>query len=673
MQKSIALSVAAGFLIFLPLTAVAAESAEESDIIVTATRSEQENVYIPTAIAVISHEEIVASGAVHLAEVLRGHGGIQLSDLYGDGSRVSIGMRGFGETANANTLILVDGRRLNNPDIADPDLNSVSLKDIERIEIIQGSGSVLYGDQAVGGVINIITRKVEGSALDVNAMAGSHGRRTLQAYAANAFDNGIAVYLSAESREADNYRRHNMADYSNGFGRVEYVYGSGELYLELQSVSDNLETPGALFADEVETDRRQSLPEYASDFSDIESETARLGIRQQLSEHWSLLAEYAERDADGEFLLNFRGCVTFASCSTMPNRQDRELRSFTPRLSGRYETSNGPLLLTLGVDGEESEYFLQSQFGTQQSDQQTQGLYFQGVFPLMQRVDLVTGYRQAEVENRLVDRPAFGQGVPDDADLDGDVSILSLGFNVRANDHLRHFIRYEENFRFAKVDEHTSSPVVPDFFTGMAGDPLRTQTGDSLEIGFDWSKNRHYASLMVYRLDLENEIIFDPVAFSNVNLETTRRDGLVLDLGRQMNESLRFGLNYAYLDAVIETGAYAGNKTPFTAKNIAGAHLDYAVNNDWHMYTELQYTDDRVFSGDFTNELSALEGYTVANAQLDFNARNWMVSLRMNNLFDKEYNDSGAAVLNPVTFATAESFYPAPDRTIWLKINYHME
>ncbi|HEX7027367.1 MAG TPA: TonB-dependent receptor plug domain-containing protein, partial [Gammaproteobacteria bacterium] len=380
MQWSNLSPVIAGFFVFFALSSTA-ESAEQDNLIVTATRSEQANVVIPTTVTVISHEEIVASGAVHLAEVLRGHGGIQISDLYGDGSRVSIGMRGFGETANANTLILVDGRRLNNPDIADPDLNSVSLKDIERIEIIQGGGSVLYGDQAVGGVVNIITRKAEGAAFDATAMAGSYDYRALEAYVAQAFDNGISAYFSAEAREADNYRRHNEAEYSNVFGRIEYASARGELFLELQSVDDYLQTPGALFAGEVDADRRQSRSEYADDFSDIVSETVRFGLRRQLSEHWTLLAEAARRNADGRFLLNFRGCSASMSCSTQPNRQDRELFSVTPRLSGRYEMPNGPMLLTLGVDHEESEYFLQSRFGTQQSDQQVQGLYFQGVFP----------------------------------------------------------------------------------------------------------------------------------------------------------------------------------------------------------------------------------------------------------------------------------------------------
>ncbi|HEX7027191.1 MAG TPA: TonB-dependent receptor, partial [Gammaproteobacteria bacterium] len=193
------------------------------------------------------------------------------------------------------------------------------------------------------------------------------------------------------------------------------------------------------------------------------------------------------------------------------------------------------------------------------------------------------------------------------------------------------------------------------------------------ELGFDWSDNGHYASALIYRLDLEDEIIFDPVSFRNVNLQRTRRDGLVLDLGRQVTENLSVGLNYAYLDAEVRSGNFAGNQVPFVAETIAGAHLDYIVNGNWHMYVELQYIDDRVFSGDFANALSRLEGYTVANAQLDYSRRNWTVSLRTNNLFDEEYSDSGAAVLDPATFAAVESFYPAPDRTVWLTVSYHLE
>jgi len=83
-------------------------------VIVSGARTEQSQLTTPASITVITREEIEASGARHVVEVLQGRGGIQIFDSFGDGSRASVGMRGFGETANANTLILVDGRRLNN-------------------------------------------------------------------------------------------------------------------------------------------------------------------------------------------------------------------------------------------------------------------------------------------------------------------------------------------------------------------------------------------------------------------------------------------------------------------------------------------------------------------------------------------------------------------------------
>ena len=70
-------------------------------------------------------------------------------------------IRGFGETGPLNTLVLVDGRRVNEIDLSGVDWTQIPLDQVERIEIVRGSGSVLYGDNAVGGVINIITKKPE--------------------------------------------------------------------------------------------------------------------------------------------------------------------------------------------------------------------------------------------------------------------------------------------------------------------------------------------------------------------------------------------------------------------------------------------------------------------------------------------------------------------------------
>jgi iron complex outermembrane receptor protein len=250
--------------------------------------------------------------------------------------------------------------------------------------------------------------------------------------------------------------------------------------------------------------------------------------------------------------------------------------------------------------------------------------------------------------------------------------VYSAGLTVQAGEFLRHFIRYEENYRLPKVDEHTNSPVVPDFF-GESGDPLATQTGESTEVGMDWARNGHSASLVIYRLDLANEISFDPLQFRNVNIDSTRREGVILGVGWQIAADVSVGMNYSRLDTEIRAGDFAGNRVPLVAEHTADLNLDWSRGGRWHFHGGVLHVGNRVFSGDFAAELPELEGYTVAHAQLDFRARGWQLSLRANNLTDERYSGSGAAALDPSSFMAVESFYPAPARNGWLQLSCHIE
>ena len=191
----------------------------------------------------------------HIVDVLRGQGGVRVSDLFGDGSRASVGMRGFSVTASSNTLVLVDGRRLNNIDISSPDLNSIfSLKDVERIEIVQGSAGVLFGDQAVGGVINIITNGSRGQVGSVEVSAGSYDAVGIRAVYGDNVTKNIHYRVSAEHRESDNYRReNNKVEYTNLFAKTAYDYNEGNIFAEVQHIKEDLRTPGALLQSELDS------------------------------------------------------------------------------------------------------------------------------------------------------------------------------------------------------------------------------------------------------------------------------------------------------------------------------------------------------------------------------------------------------------------------------------
>ena len=676
-MKSIRIGVQAYSLLSLlilinPVLAQVQQTVTEPEIIVSGTRSEQSGVVIPASISVITREDIEASGAKHIAEVLRAKGAIQLSDLYGDGTRSSISMRGL--SAASNTLILVDGRRLNNPDIGEPDLNSVSIKAIERIEIIQGSASVLFGNQAVGGVINIISKSPDKFATNAEVITGSFDRQGLRIGIANAWNNGLSFELNGESRESDNYREHNDIEYDNVFAKTGFDYEHGQVFVEYQKISDEQQTPGALLGSEIEQDRQQSNPAFINDFTQLDTEVTRAGIQQTLSDHWRLLAEYTHRKSDGEFVLSFRGAP--APPLNPPNVQEREVTSISPRAIASYPMKNRDLLLTVGGDLESSEYFLQSVFGTQFNDQDIGALYLFGVVPVMEKVDLALGWRHAEVENDLVDRPLGFAGVPDDADLDDSVNVGSIGLTVHASENLRHFINYEENYRFAKVDEHTQSPVVPDFF-GQSGEVLETQTGDSIELGVEWSKNGHSAKFVLYQLDIDDEILFDPTLFQNTNIDSARHQGAVLEGAAQLSSSVRMGFNYSYLDAEITSGSFTGNAVPLSAEHVTGINLNYQISQNWRFYAESNYTSERHLAGDFGNSLVELDGYTVSNIQFSYVVGLLSLELRVNNILDEEYSDSGSVytLYDPATFVPTDvpAYYPSPERNFWISAELRFE
>jgi iron complex outermembrane recepter protein len=136
------------------------ETVNMDEVVVTASRFQEEIKTIPANVTVINTENIKNSTARNIPDLLRSQVGVHVNDITGNGRSFSVDLRGCGIAATTNTLVLVDGRRINQPDLSGTDWSLISLDRVERIEIIRGGrGSVLYGDNASGGVINIITKQ----------------------------------------------------------------------------------------------------------------------------------------------------------------------------------------------------------------------------------------------------------------------------------------------------------------------------------------------------------------------------------------------------------------------------------------------------------------------------------------------------------------------------------
>ncbi|MET0072534.1 MAG: TonB-dependent receptor [Candidatus Thiodiazotropha sp.] len=649
---AIPLLACAGIPLFLTLPR-SAEATELPSILVSASRTVQTNPSTSSVISAITREEIEQSGAHNLLQLLSGHSGIQLTSLYGDGSKATIDMRGFGPNAGANTLILVDGRRLNNSgDRAAPDLNSIDLRRVERIEIVQGSAGTLYGNQAVGGMVNIITRRAEEFSARLAAGVGSYDGYDLYADLGNRLENGLAYNLSARHRESDNYRENNRTERDDYNLRLDYRHQRGEVFLEHQRVDDYQQLPGSLFLSEIEEDRRQSVAAYGGDFSDLESDISRIGLQQELGGYWSFEGEVTRRDDQRSFQTSFRTAPD--SVST----QDREVLGFNPRLIAIFPFAAGEATFIGGADLERTDYALQTSFGPQLLEQSVDAYYLQLMAPITGWATTTVGYRHAEVENDI----DSGSGVDR---LDDSISGAALGFNITPAEDLRLFVRLDQNYRFATVDEHTNV---------LFGQPvgIENQTGTSYEAGVEWKRPAMRALLLLYRLDLENEISFDASGFVNTNLDETRRKGVSLEGSWQAHPALSLSGSLSYTDPTITDGAFKGNRIPLVAARSARLSGDWRFSPQWSLVGEAVFTSKRIVGGDFSNALARLPGFGVANVGAHYRRGPWHLSLRIDNLFDKEYANSGSAGFD-ASFNQQAAFFPAPERNLWLALDYQFE
>jgi len=627
-------------------------SAALGPIIVTPAIVEQQREESATPITVIDEKMIAQSGANNLAELLRGQAGVHISDLFGDGSQATVDLRGFGPSASSNTLILIDGRRLNNSaDQAAPDLSTINLEDIQQIEILQGSGGVLYGNQAVGGVINIIPKKVTQDKVTVGLKLGSYDSSRINA-SINKLVGNTQLAVTAFSSSSDNYRDHNETEIKHVSLRANHDYQSFAGYIELAKNDDHILTPGALLQSELDVSRTQSLAIYSNDFFDTQTDTFRIGMDKEIDDSQSLNIDFSRRINDREFIQTIR-----PTPATFLSTQDRD----TQTLSGKYilepEKITGSSII-LGFNIEETDYELLSLFGPQEMDQSINDIYLLSNWNINGQSVVTAGLRYSDQQAEIFDGTTT-------TPISDSVSVISLGFTQRVGDW-KLSARADQNFRYPTVEEHTNVPF---------GDPLglKTQEGVSLELGAEIFANNDRYRATLYSIDLDDEIAFDSSGFVNLNLDATSRHGLILEASNQWSDKITTNLSLTLLDAEITDGAFEGSTLPLVPETTLRLDGTYHFSQATRINLEIIAVDEQVFGGDFANTLGKLDGYIVLNGNLSYSVNRWDLAFRVNNLLDEEYSEIGSQFTDFSAFPVIsifESFFPSPERNFWVSAKY---
>jgi len=609
----------------------------EEEVVITATRSPYSLDKVPLRVRVISAEDIELSAARGVEELLRSEGSLQVRDSIGNGRNVTLSLRGL--AVGQNALILLDGRRLNNSDLSEPDLTAIALQDVERIEVLEGGAGVLYGDQAVGGVINVITRRGTEQGGFVAAGAGSYSARNFQAgYGGSALDQRLDYHFSGQRDKSEGYRDETDIDYTRARTEVGWRYTTGRVFAEVQRTDNNYLLPGALLDFELESDRRQA----GSSFNDyrIDATLYRTGIDHQFGEVARLLASYAHRDEDVR--IDGRSLAYGDSLT----EQSRRVDIIDPRLVFNLRDWR----ITLGSDLERYDYQLSvaSSFGLSESehDHERRSEYAQVIYSPIDTLQLSAGMRHARVDVE-VDGGWFRAG------YDDSVTVRQIGASWRLADNLRLFVNRDETFRFALAEENV------DFMGAVVA--LKPQEGVAWELGGEWQLDNLDLGLVLFDHAIEHEIGYDTALWANVNFDDTRRRGVTLDASWQALDKLNIRASLTHMSAEFDTGSLDGNRVPGVSEKLAKLTLAYSLGDHVRLYAEGVYTGS--VAVDMASSAAELGGYTVYNLAASWEWRQWLLRARLNNVFGKEYTEL-------VTFFGTPAYYPSPKENANLSVEY---
>jgi iron complex outermembrane receptor protein len=586
---------------------------------------------------VISHEQIATSGVTTLSQALQSLGSVQLHDTTGNGSQVLLSMRGFGANASSNTLLLVNGIPMTYPDLAPPNLNAVPLHDIEAIEIISGTESVAYGDQAVGGVINIITRQSIKEKIQLSCVGGSYHQHNCYVAWHDRHD-PWDFHVTLANLHSENYRHHNDYDENQLSGQLAYLYQKGRIHFYYTIANEDMQYPGALTSQQVKQNRRQATND--TDFFKDTPYFFHLQQQHDFNANWTLYTDLAHRDMHGHGVL------------FSPFTQARTSTFFKPQLQWKI----GQTKVTGGTETQTDHYQLNSVLGFTRDTLQKYSLFAHADVPFASRYTLSLGARGAEQQNHL-------DSISGSQQMNRAVA-TTLGIAYQFSAEMNGYLRRAESFRFPKTDELAS--------TSFSVNGLRTQRGVAYEAGININREIYAANFGIYQLDLKDEIAFDPTQTpqnpfgSNRNLAPTMRRGITLSGKNFITKKLTLDGQFNYVDARFQNGVNARHRIPLVSEYILRAGVNYHFAERWGLYPELIYTGNQFAANDDANIAGALGGHTVYNVNLHYGYKQLTASFRINNIFNKYYYFY--TVYTPSI--PTEFFYPAPGRNATLTVNY---
>ncbi len=624
------------------------------EIIVTASRSEQDLQTAPVGATIITRAQIESAGVVDANEAIRKIGGVAgKSDLTG-GREYSLDLRGFGATADNNTVVLVDGIRLTENEQAPARLSAISASLIERIEILRGGASVMWGEGATSGVINIITRKDAKAGLtgQVSAGAETYGGRDGTAVLRIGSESGKAVFdINARSSTSTGYRMNNQSAQdvvSMGLTAREGALGT-RVRVD-QEISNN-RLPGSLNVAQFTADPRQATPTNLQNFGGLKQTRFSTGLDYNFGA-WTAIVDMGIKNKSS--LSSYSGAAPTTTTSTVTQ--------FSPRAVYKSTIGNTALTGNVGLD---SNQWLYNNNGasdvnfntTTRTGTQSNRAVFgttDWLFPTQTRV--VAGYRAENVMKTSQDATT----APTLTMLANKLNARELSANQTLQKGVDIYVRAATSYRMANIDDYTNTnPAVP----------LRPQTSKDKELGIKLRQGSNHFTARYFLQNTVDEIYLDKSLNSgfgyNVNIGPTKRSGIELEGTKDIGSRVTLTANMQVMSAVFDGGVNAGKHIPLVNEQTIAVRAAYRMDDHQSLETALRMLSSAYYGDDVSNTCATK---TPSTRMLDGLYR-WK-----NNAFDFSFGINNIANVSSYTFAytcAKGGLYPDPGRTFRAALKYN--
>ena len=642
------------------------------EVTATATRGERDVLEIPGHVTVITREDIDRSGARNLPELLRREAGIFVVQDASNPTGYSAEARGFnnGSGSGSSLLLLVDGRRVNEPDSSAIDWALVHLDHVERVEVVRGPTSAVWGDNAVGGVVEVTTRPAEGAPRGtLRGRTGTYGLDGGSLVASGAAGPvGVAVFGEYES--ADNYRDRSDFRTRDFEGKLRFELGERATATLLAGYSsDERDGPGSLSDDQIRSlGRRAANPGNREDFNDVRRRffqgVLELVPRDDLRLRF---VPYYRRRTNRAIITDATG----PGLTRLANETDA--LGLNSQLQWDADVAGRPARLTAGVDllreDLDNESFFSGSDFPRRSRRETWGVFLQEEIELTPSLLLTAGVRFDEVRLRLVEGA-------DKTKPDYDLWSPRAGLTWSPREGTSFYAGWARGFRFPNLDE-TSGVFA-------ANPEIKPQRSNSYEVGFKLRRDRVSANVALYHMDVTDEILLTSEVMSfgflgvlNVNANRVQHRGAEIGLEVRPLDWLELFGQYTLDDTKIERDSVTnldGNAVPVTPRHRGTYGVRFLLPQDVEISLHGIATGSRYGRNDFGQRLSKLSKFSVYDAFIAFRPElvggvELALTATVRNLFSREYAEIGGrrTFVDPVAFAAnPQAFFgsfPSADRT----------